>query len=93
MAWRLSVSRAGRTTTRRQIAHATHTSTITATTFCIAVTATHSAPSNGIDSTAWIRPPVTMLAVPIVSRTKPQKMPKWRMPACRSRNIRVWTSP
>ena len=66
---------------------------MTATTFCIALTATHSAPSNGIETMASIRPPVTMLAVPIVSSTKPQKIPACRIPARASRNIRVWTIP
>ncbi len=36
-------------------------------------------------------PPVTMLAVPIVSRTKPQKMPACIRPARASLNIFVWT--
>ena len=31
--------------------------------------------------TAWMSPPVTMLAVPIVRRTKPQKMPACIRPA------------
>ena len=86
----LYVSRFGRVTRRRQNAYATDSRTITATTFCIAATAAHSAPSNGIDTTAWIRPPVTVLAVPIVSRMKPQKIPKCMIPARRSRNIRLW---
>ena len=34
-----------------------------------------------------------MFAVPTVSRTKPQKIPAWRIPAAGSRNIRVWTIP
>ena len=38
-----------------------------------------------------MRPPVTMLAVPIVSRTKPQKMPACISPARQSLNIFVWT--
>ncbi len=42
--------------------------------------------------TAWMSPPVTMLAVPIVSRTNPQKIPKCISPARRSLNIFVWTS-
>ena len=66
---------------------------MTATTFCIALTAVHSAPSNGIERIASIRPPVTMLAVPTVSSTKPQKIPACRMPARASRNIRVCTIP
>ncbi len=57
------------------------------------MTAVHSAPSNGIETIAWIRPPVTMFAVPIVSRMKPQKIPAWSRPAAGSRNIRVWTIP
>ncbi len=68
-------------------------STITATKFCIAFTAAHAAPSSGIDTMPSIRPPVTMFAVPIVSSTKPQKMPACRIPARMSRNIRVWTIP
>ena len=36
-------------------------------------------------------PPVTMLAVPMVSRTKPQKMPACISPARGSLNIFVWT--
>ena len=67
--------------------------TITATTFCIALTAAHSTPSSGAATTAWTRPPVTMLAVPIVSRMKPQKMLKCIAPARGSRNIRVCPSP
>ncbi len=35
-------------------------------------------------------PPVTTLAVPIVSRTKPQKMPACISPARGSLNILVW---
>ena len=89
----MKVSRFGRVTRRRQYAQAMHASTITATTFCIAMTAAHSAPSNGIETIAWIRPPVTMLAVPMVSRTKPQKIPACRIPAAGSRNMRVWTMP
>ena len=89
---RLKVSRAGFVTRRRQNAQAMQTRTITATTFCIALTAAHTRPSNGIDSTVSISPPVTMLAVPIVSRMKPQKMPACMSPARRSRNIRLWTN-
>src|SRR4051795_8974474 len=51
----------------------------------------HNAPSNGTLRTAWIRPPVTTLAVPIVSSTKPQKMPACIRPARGSLNILVWT--
>ena len=36
-------------------------------------------------------PPVTMLAVPMVSSTKPQKMPACMIPARGSLNIFVWT--
>ena len=36
-------------------------------------------------------PPVTALAVPIVRRTKPQKIPKCMSPARGSLNIFVWT--
>ena len=89
----MNVSRFGFDTRRRQYAQAMQTSTITATTFCIALTAAHSAPSSGIETIASIRPPVTMFAVPTVSSTKPQKMPACRMPARMSRNIRVWTMP
>ena len=64
---------------------------MTATTFCIALTSAHSRPSNGIEMTAWMSPPVTMFAVPIVSRTKPQKMPACISPARASLNIFVWT--
>ena len=35
-------------------------------------------------------PPVTTLAVPMVSRTKPQKIPRCRIPARGSLNILVW---
>jgi len=38
-------------------------------------------------------PPVTMLAVPIVSRMKPQKIAKCMTPARASRNIRDWAKP
>ena len=89
---RLNVSRGGRVTSRRQNAHAIESRTITATTFCIALSAAQIAPSNGAARTASMIPPVTMLAVPIVSRTKPQKIPACMSPACQSRNIRVWTS-
>ena len=54
--------------------------------------APRAAPSSGIERTAWMSPPVTMLAVPIVSRTKPQKMPACISPARRSLNIFVWTN-
>ena len=64
---------------------------MTATTFCIAATAVQIRPSNGIDRTAWMTPPVTMLAVPIVSSTKPQKIPPCIRPARQSLNIFVWT--
>ncbi len=90
---RLSVRRGGFVTSRRQYAYAIAASTTTATAFCIAMTAAHSAPSHGIDRTASMRPPVTMFAVPTVSRTKPQKIPAWSSPARTSRNIRVWTRP
>ncbi len=89
----MKVRRLGFVTSRRQYAQAIETSTMTATTFCIALTAAHSAPSNGIETMASISPPVTMLAVPTVSRTKPQKIPACRIPARRSRNIRVCTIP
>ena len=65
---------------------------MTATTFCIALISAHSRPSNGIDRTCWMIPPVTMLAVPIVSSTKPQKMPACIRPASASLNILVWTN-
>ena len=63
---------------------------MTATTFCIALISAQNRPSNGIDRTCWMTPPVTMLAVPIVSRTKPQKMPACIRPALASLNILVW---
>jgi hypothetical protein len=88
-----SVRRAGRTTRRRQNAKATAASVTTATAFCIALTAVHRAPSNGISMIACTRPPVTAFAVPMVSSTKPQKIAKCIRPAGRSRNIRVWTRP
>ena len=75
---------------RRSNAHRIESRTITATTFCMFSVAAHSAPSNGIEMTAWMSPPVTMLAVPTVSRTKPQKMPRWRIAARGSLNILVW---
>jgi len=65
--------------------------TMTATTFCIAWTATHRTPSNGAETIASTSPPVTMFAVPIVRRMKPQKMPRWRIAARGSLNIFVWT--
>ena len=65
---------------------------MTATTFCIALVTAHSAPSSGAERTVWMMPPVTMLAVPIVRRTKPQKMPACMRPARGSRNIFLWTS-
>ena len=89
---RLKVRRAGFETSRRQNAQAIETRTITATTFCIAEIAAQSAPSNGIDRTVSISPPVTMFAVPIVSRTKPQKIPACMSPARQSWNIFVWTN-
>ena len=61
--------------------------------FCIALTAAHSEPLKGAETTAWISPPNAMLAVPIVSRMKPQKMPACMRPARTSRNIRVWIRP
>ena len=89
---RLKVRRAGFFVTRRRhSAHPTLTSTITATTFCIARVAAQSSPSSGHEITAWSRPPVTMFAVPTVSRMKPQKIPKWRIAARGSLNIFVWT--
>ena len=63
---------------------------MTATTFCIALIAAQSSPSNGILRIAWMIPPVTMSAVPMVSRTKPQKMPACIRPALASLNILVW---
>ncbi len=63
---------------------------MTATTFCIALMSVHSSPSNGIDRTSSMIPPVTTLAVPIVSSTKPQKMPACISPARTSLNIFVW---
>jgi hypothetical protein len=66
--------------------------TMTATTFCIARVAAQSTPSNGHEMTACTSPPVTMLAVPTVSRMKPQKIPRWRIAAPGSLNIFVWTN-
>ncbi len=63
-----------------------------ATTFCIALMSAHSRPSSGIDRTSWMIPPVTMLAVPIVSRTKPQKIPACITAAPGSLNIFDWTN-
>ena len=74
---------------RRSNAHKTAPMTMTATMFWNAVTIAHKRPSSGIETVAWIRPPVTMLAVPTVRRTKPQKMPACISPARQSRNIRV----
>ncbi len=54
---------------------AIETRTITATMFCIALMSVQRIPSAGILRTVWMIPPVTMLAVPIVSSTKPQKIP------------------
>ena len=87
---RLNVSRFGLVTNRRTNAQPIDSRTMTATTFCIALTSVHSRPSNGIETTCSMSPPVTMLAVPMVSRMKPQKMPAWRRPARGSWNIRVW---
>ena len=87
---RLNVSRRGRVTSRRKNAQPIETSTMTATTFCIALTRAQSSPSNGIDSTCSITPPVTTFAVPMVSSTKPQKMPACIRPARASLNIFVW---
>ncbi len=87
---RLKVSRRGRDTSRRQNAHRIETMTITATTFCIAEIAAQTAPSSGTDRTVSMIPPVTILAVPIVRRTNPQKMPACINPARKSLNIFVW---
>ena len=65
---------------------------MTATTFCIARVAAHRTPSNGNEMTAWTSPPVTMFAVPTVSRMKPQKIPRCRIAAPGSLNIFVWTN-
>ena len=65
---------------------------MTATTFWSAETATHSAPSDGQAMTAWTSPPVTMLAVPTVRSTNPQKIPACSSPARGSRNIFRWAS-
>ena len=63
---------------------------MTATTFCMALTSVQRRPSNGIETIAWMIPPVTMFAVPIVSSTNPQKMPACMRPARGSLNILVW---
>ena len=80
---RVYESRRGRVTRRRYSAQPTPASTITATVFWSQVTAVQIAPSNGIESTTSMSPPVTMLAVSIVSRTKPQKIARWRIAARR----------
>ena len=77
-------------TRRRKNAHPIDTRTITATVFCIALIAVQIRPSNGIDRICSMTPPVTTFAVPIVSRTKPQKMPACISPARQSLNILVW---
>ncbi len=64
--------------------------TITATTFCIAEMAAQITPSSGAVRTVSMIPPVTTFAVPIVSRTNPQKMPACMTPARRSLNIFAW---
>ncbi len=66
---------------------------MTATMFCIALINVQTRPSNGIDATCSMIPPVTTLAVPIVSRMKPQKMPACINPARGSLNILVWMKP
>ena len=68
------------------------TRTMTATTFWSAETAVQSRLSSGHESTAWMNPPVTALAVPTVSSTNPQKMPQCISAARGSLNIRVWMS-
>ena len=87
---RLKVSRLGFVTSRRKNAQPIETSTMTATTFCIAQMSVQSSPSKGIESTAWMSPPVTMFAVPIVRSTKPQKIPACMTAAPGSLNIFVW---
>jgi hypothetical protein len=87
---RLYVSRRGFVMSRRTNAQPIESRTITATVFCIALTKVQITPSNGIDRTCSTIPPVTTLAVPIVSRTKPQKMPACIRPARQSLNIFVW---
>ena len=89
---RLSVSRRGLVTSRRNERIAERHEDDTATAFCMADTSVHSSPSSGHEMTAWTSPPRTTLAVPIVSRTKPQKIPKCISPARGSLNIRVWIS-
>ncbi len=66
--------------------------TTRATTFCIALMAAQIAPSSGALRAAWMTPPVTMSAVPMVSSTKPQKIPACIRPARGSLNILVWTN-
>ena len=87
---RLNVRRRGLVTSRRKNAQPIDTRTMTATTFCIALISVQSRPSNGIDRTCSMIPPVTTFAVPIVSSTKPQKIPACISPARASLNILVW---
>jgi hypothetical protein len=87
----LSSRRAGFEISRRSNAHRMETMTMTATMSCMARTAAQTAPPAGIRRTASMMPPVTMLAVPRVRRTKPQKIPKCISPARTSLNILVWT--
>ncbi len=65
---------------------------MTATTFCIALMSAQMIPSAGILRTVWMIPPVTMLAVPMVSSTNPQKIPACITAAPGSLNILVWTN-
>jgi hypothetical protein len=88
---RLNVRRRGREMRRRSNAHPIETRTITATTFCIALIAAQITPPNGAERIDSMIPPVTTLAVPIVSRTKPQKIPACISPARGSLNILRWT--
>ena len=88
---RLYVRRLGREMSRRSNAQAIDTRTITATTFCIALIAAQIVPPSGAERIVSMIPPVTTLAVPIVSRTKPQKIPACISPARGSLNILRWT--
>ena len=76
---------------RRSNAQAIDTRTITATTFCIALIAAQIAPPSGAERIVSMIPPVTTFAVPIVKRTKPQKIPACISPARGSLNILRWT--
>ena len=89
MASRESVIRAGRVTSRRNMAYTTATSTATPRRFPAARTARHTQPSRGQARTACTAPAVTRLAVPMVRTTKPQKIAACMVPTRISRNMRT----